>query len=219
MKKLLYIIANSKPENLSASRTVARSFINKFMGSYKDFQVEELDLYQASLPLLRYQYFDQRNQLVNNPQLPPEDQKAINTINSLCDQFISADVYVIAAPMWNLSFPAPLKQYIDCIVQAGKTVDLSEGNAKGLLNDRKRAVVYIQSSGANIPWIIGGAYRDGINYVKDIMDLLGIENFEKLLVDGTGYTEEEKQTAIQKANEDIDNIINSVAAEEELVPV
>ena len=31
MKKLLYISINSKPEELSASKTVARKFINKFL--------------------------------------------------------------------------------------------------------------------------------------------------------------------------------------------
>ena len=45
MKKLLYISVNSKPEDLSASKTVARKFINKFLQKNKDFQVEEIDLY------------------------------------------------------------------------------------------------------------------------------------------------------------------------------
>jgi FMN-dependent NADH-azoreductase len=46
MKKLLYISVNSKPEDLSASKTVARKFINKFLQKNKDFQVEEIDLYK-----------------------------------------------------------------------------------------------------------------------------------------------------------------------------
>ena len=44
MKKLLYISVNSKPEDLSASKTVARKFINRFLEKNKDFQVEEIDL-------------------------------------------------------------------------------------------------------------------------------------------------------------------------------
>lgn len=31
MKKLLYIIVNSKPEEISASRTVGRAFVNRFL--------------------------------------------------------------------------------------------------------------------------------------------------------------------------------------------
>ena len=49
MKKLLYISVNSKPEDLSASKTVARKFINKFLQKNKDFQVEEIDLYKEHI--------------------------------------------------------------------------------------------------------------------------------------------------------------------------
>ena len=60
-KKLLYISVNSKPENLSSSKSVARDFINKFLDKNKDFQVEEVDLYKQHIPRLEYQYFESRN--------------------------------------------------------------------------------------------------------------------------------------------------------------
>ena len=64
MKKLLYISVNSKPEDLSASKTVARNFINKFLEKNKDFQVEEIDLYKEHIPRLEYQYFEKRNCII-----------------------------------------------------------------------------------------------------------------------------------------------------------
>ena len=36
-RKLLYISVNSKPENLSSSKSVARDFINKFLDKNKDY--------------------------------------------------------------------------------------------------------------------------------------------------------------------------------------
>ena len=51
-KKLLYISVNSKSEELSSSKTVARRFINKFLEKNKDFKVEELDLYKEHIPRL-----------------------------------------------------------------------------------------------------------------------------------------------------------------------
>ena len=60
-KKLLYISVNSKPEELSSSKTVARAFINKFLEKYSDFEVEEIDLYKEHIPRLEYQYFKDRN--------------------------------------------------------------------------------------------------------------------------------------------------------------
>ncbi|MGG7179349.1 FMN-dependent NADH-azoreductase [Clostridium paraputrificum] len=213
-KKLLYISVNSKPEELSSSKTVAREFINKFLAKYKDFEVEEVDLYKEHIPRLEYKYFEDRNCLIDEEaakKLPEESQKEIQRIRELCDQFISAHMYVIAAPMWSLSFPAPLKEYIDCIVQDGKTISLEEGKKpKGLLDDVDRSLVYIQSSGGNIPWMLDFIMDKGENYISSIMKVIGIKKVKELKVDYTGTTKEQRQNAIEKAVGEIDNIIDSL---------
>ena len=213
MKKLLYITVNSKPEELSSSKTVGRAFVNKFLEEHNDFEIEEIDLYDINIPRLQYRYFEKRNTLINEDarnDLNEKDKKDVEKIISLCDQFRSADVYVIAAPMWSLSFPAPLKEYLDCIVQDDKTIKVTESKMEGLLSDKPRSVVYIQSSGANIPWILRPVFNKGLNYVEDIMKAMGIKQFEELLVDGTGFTEEERKEAINKAIEEIDDVIKHI---------
>lgn len=215
MKKLLYITVNSKPENLSTSKTVGRTFVNRFIEKYPEFTVEELDLYKEHVPRLEYEYFESRNCIVSKDaasKLTEKQQKEVQIINNLCKQFIQADVYVIAAPMWSISFPAPLKEYIDCIVQEHMTISFPEkgGKPKGLLNDKERAIVYIQSSGGEITWIMRPIFNRGLNYIEDIMKFMGINKFETLLVDGTGYTEEERLAAIKKAEEKIDAIIKKI---------
>ena len=216
-KKLLYISVNSKPENLSSSKMVARKFINKFLERNGDFKVEEVDLYKEHIPRLEYQYFKDRNCVITEEdakKLPEKDQKEIRKIRDLCDQFISAQMYVIAAPMWSLSFPAPLKEYIDCIVQEEKTISFEKGKKpKGLLDDKERAVVYIQSSGGNIPWILDPIMDKGENYVAQIMKAMGIKNDQELKVDATGTTEEERENAIREAEEKIDSILDRINLE------
>lgn len=216
-KKLLYISVNSKPENLSSSKMVARKFINKFLERNGDFKVEEVDLYKEHIPRLEYQYFKDRNCVITEEdakKLPEKDQKEIRKIRDLCDQFISAQMYVIAAPMWSLSFPAPLKEYIDCIVQEKKTISFEKGKKpKGLLDDKERAVVYIQSSGGNIPWILDPIMDKGENYVAQIMKAMGIKNVQELKVDATGTTEEERENAIREAEEKIDSILDRINIE------
>lgn len=213
MKKLLYITVNSKPEELSSSKKVGRKFVNKFLEKHNDFEVEEIDLYDINIPRLQYRYFEKRNTIINEDarnDLNEKDRQDVEKIISLCDQFRSADVYVIAAPMWSLSFPAPLKEYIDCIVQDDKTIKVTKGKVEGLLNDKPRSVVYIQSSGAHVPWILKPVFNKGLNYVEDIMKAMGIKHFEELLVDGTGFTEEERKEAINKAIDKIDDVINHI---------
>ncbi|WP_331496745.1 NAD(P)H-dependent oxidoreductase [Romboutsia ilealis] len=131
-------------------------------------------------------------------------------IRELCDQFISANAYVISAPMWSLSFPAPLKEYIDCIMQDQKTIKFEGKKIEPLLNDKLRTMVYIQSSGGNVPWMLRPIMNKGLNYIEDIMKFMGIKKFEELLVDATGFTEEEKQEAINKASSKIDDVIDSM---------
>ncbi|MBQ3420851.1 MAG: NAD(P)H-dependent oxidoreductase [Romboutsia sp.] len=213
MKKLLYISVNSKPEDLSASKTVARKFINRFLEKNKDFQVEEIDLYKEHIPRLEYQYFEKRNCIVNEndaKELSDKERSEVQKIRELCDQFISANVYVIAAPMWSLSFPAPLKEYIDCIMQDEKTIKFEGKKIEPLLDDKPRTMVYIQSSGANIPWLLKPIMNKGLNYVEDVIKFMGIKKFEELLVEGTGFTPEEQKEAIEKACEKIDDVIDSM---------
>ena len=216
MKKLLYIMVNSKPENLSASKTVGRAFIDKCLEKYPEIKVEELDLYKEHIPRLEYQYYKGRNCIVDQEaakNLSEKEQREVEKIVDLCNQFVEADIYVIASPMWSLSFPAPLKEYIDCIVQENRTISFPDPGKKpkGLLNDRPRTVVYIQSSGANITWVMRPLLNKGLDYVEDIMKSLGISNFERLLVDGTGTTEDEKFAAIEKAKESIDSLIEKIS--------
>lgn len=213
MNKLLYITVNSKPEELSSSRTVGRAFVNRFLEVHPEFSVEELDLYKEHIPRLEYQYFESRNCIVNEEaceQLPEKEKQEVHKIVKLCNQFREADVYVIAAPVWSLSFPAPLKEYIDCIVQTGKTIKFEGERPIGLLGDRTRTAVYIQSSGGNIPWIAKPIFNKGLNYVEDIFKMMGIMKFQELLVDSTGLTEEDRQHAMERAKGKIDDIIKNV---------
>jgi FMN-dependent NADH-azoreductase len=213
MKKLLYITVNSKPEELSSCKTVGRYLANAILKKHPSLAVEELDLYKEHVPQLKYNYFDGRSTLVKGEalsELAIEEQNEVSQISRLCDQFIDADIYILAAPMWSLSFPAPLKEYIDCIVQADKTIAFEDQKPHGLLNDKHRIFIYVQSSGANIPWIIRPVLNKGLNYIKDIIEFIGIGKFEELLVDGTGTTELDRQESIERAVSRMDTIVDQI---------
>lgn len=202
MKKLLYIIANSKSEEQSSSRTVSRRLVNKILEKVPDVVLEEINLYEDHIPQLKGCYYESRSAIVSldaRSKLTAEEQKEISKIEQLCDQFVEADIYVLAAPMWSLSFPAPVKEYLDCIIQVGKTIAFEDNKQHGLLDDKLRTFIYVQSSGANIPWILKPALDKGLNYVHEIMKFIGISTFDELLVDGTGTTEEERLNSVKTA--------------------
>jgi FMN-dependent NADH-azoreductase len=214
LKKLLYISVNPKPEDLSISKTVGREFVNRFLTKNSDYELEELDLYNEDIPELNYKLFKGRADLVSGADydsLSETDKKSVDRINFLCDQFLSADTYVISAPMWSLSFPSRLKSYMDCIILNDKVIEVSPEEVTGLLKDKKRDMVYIQSSGGEYPKLLGGKVNHGVYYVKDIFKFLGINKFEKILVEGIDMPDIGKDIAMKKAFQDVENVIDKLS--------
>ncbi len=214
MKKLLYIPVNSKPEHLSTSKTVGREFVNRFLEKNSNYELEELDLYYEDIPEINYKHYKRRAEPVSGPDydaLPQEDKNIIDRINQLCNQFLSADTYVIAAPMWSVMFPSRLKRYFDCIIQNNKVIKVSPKKVEGLLDDKERNMVYIQSSGGDYPKIIGRKFNHGVNYCHDIFKFLGVKRFERLMVEGVDVPDIGKEEAIRKAFKDMDSIIDKIS--------
>lgn len=214
MKRLLYITVNSKPEEMSTSKTVGRDFVNRFISKNPDCIVEELDLYNEDIPEINHVIFSGRAEPVSGAQydaLSEQDKKSVDRINFLCDQFLNADTYVIAAPMWSVSYPSRLKRYLDCIILNNKVISITPDDVMGLLDDKERDMVYIQSSGGVYPKIFNGKFNHGVDYLHDIFKFLGISRFEKILVQGVDDPSIGKGEAINKVSDNIDNVVNKLS--------
>ncbi|MGL5615125.1 MAG: FMN-dependent NADH-azoreductase [Sarcina sp.] len=206
MKKLLYISVNSKPEEKSTSKQVARELINKIKETEGEVEVEEFDVYKEHIPTLTDDYFCGRNEPCHEEdydELNHRSRNEVNRMKAMAEQFKEADIYVVASPMWSLFFPAPFKQYLDCVIQNGVTIKISEKEFKGLLGDKDRVMYLVQSSGGHIPLVLKGVLDHGSSYLKDISKAMGIKRYKEILVDGTGFTEEEREEAIEDAKDEI----------------
>ena len=222
MKKLLYVTASPKPETESTSKQAGRSFVGRFITDNPDYTLEELDLPTAYIPEPLHNYFEGRVELVSGPEfdiLSEDDKKAVNRMNELCTQFQSADAYVIASPMWSLSFPAKLKQYLDCIMINNRLIQLSDQGIKGLLCDKPRKMVYIQSSGGIYPKILYSQLNYGVKYFHDIFKYLGIKEFHKILIQGTDMSNVGKEKALAQASEDFECVLKKMSCSEVRIPI
>ena len=74
----------------------------------------------------------------------------------LARQFAAADEIVIAAPFWDLSFPAMLKIYLEQITVPGITFHYVNGRPAGLC--RAKRLTYVTTSGGPILQDFGYAY-------------------------------------------------------------
>ena len=105
---------------------------------------------------------------------------------TLARQFAAAATIVIAAPYWNLSFPAKLKQYIEAINVTGVTFEYTpEGVPRGLCKANK--LYYVMTAGGDyVPWEFGFGYIKALaqNFygIKDVeiikatgLDIVGVD--------------------------------------------
>lgn len=215
MEKLLYISASSKPETESVSKQAARTFIQRFLSQSPGYKLEELDLYTSDIPLPSHQHFDRQSHLVTGAAyqaLNDTDQAIVDRMKDLCSQFQQADTYVISAPMWGLSFPSRLKQYLDCILLIDRLFTIDATGFHGLLSDKERHMIYVQSSGGMYPKIFYGQINYAVKYCRDIFKHLGVSTFDPILVQGTETPGIGQYQALETASQDMDDLLNRLSS-------
>lgn len=89
-------------------------------------------------------------------------------------EFRKADEIVIAAPYWDMSFPASLKCYLEAVSVVGLTFHyLPDGTPEGLC--RAQRLTYVTTAGGYI-----GENNFGYDYVKAIAGLFGIAQTKEI---------------------------------------
>ena len=197
MSKVLYIKANLKPEGESRTFKVSDAFIEDYKKQNPNDEVITLDLYEEEIDFLRPQDLGD----IFGPKT--EDSKN-HPILKYAYQFVEADKYIIAAPMWNLSIPAILKAYIDYVSVTGITFKYTAQGPVGLCENKK--AVHIVSRGGEY----GDApYEMGDRYLKTILAFFGIQDVQTLAienVDVMGIDVEQKlNDAIKQGQEIVKN--------------
>lgn len=108
--------------------------------------------------------------------------------------FAEADEIVIAAPYWDMAFPAVLKNYLENVSVAGVTFRYSEkGIPNGLCHAKK--LYYITTAGGYM-----GENDFGFSYIKALAEkLFGIENVMCICAEGLDISEDCAREALEKA--------------------
>ena len=165
MEVVLFINACARPE--SRTLDLAQSLLEKINGD-----VQRLDLYDAQLSPLDAQGIVFREQA-------GKAQDFSNEVFDFAKQFAKVDTIVVAAPYWDLLFPAILRTYLETVCVAGLTFRYSEeGCPLGLCKAKK--AYYVTTAGGFI-----GENNFGFMYVKALFQqLFGIEQVECISKEG-----------------------------------
>lgn len=146
MDNILFINACVRPD--SRTRELAEVLLKKLEG-----EAQEVRLQEMSLPLLDLKGVEKRDQAVKLNDFS-------DPVFDLAKQFAKADVIVIAAPYWDLMFPAALKAYLENITVTGLTFFYSdEGRPQSLC--KAKELHYVTTSGGFI-----GDNDFGFSYIK-----------------------------------------------------
>jgi len=161
------LFVNACVRKESRTKKLAEYLLSKQKDPY-----EEVYLGDIEFPAVDEAFLNKRDQLIN-------EQDFSDPVFDLARQFAEADDIVIAAPFWDLSFPAALKQYFEQINVVGITFFYTpEGIPKGLC--RAKRLTYITT--------VGGEFfpeEFGPGYVKALsQNYYGIPEFK--LIKATG---------------------------------
>ena len=182
---ILYI--NACVRKFSRTNELAQFALSKLDGN-----IEEINLGCEKITPLYQEQLKLRDSLI-------KDKNYNHPMFKYAKQFASADVILISAPYWDLSFPAILKTYIENINVNGITFSYSEKGYPISLCKAKK-LIYITTSGGPI---ISDDF--GFGYVKALAEnFYGINDINYIKAEGLDILGSSIQEILEKAKKDIE---------------
>jgi FMN-dependent NADH-azoreductase len=206
--QVLYITANPKSIESSVGHRVGQAFLKAYCETHANDEIQEINLYEEEFPSVDRDILNSWEKMRRGgmpfSELSQVEQQKINALNQFIDRVTSADKYVFVSPMWNWSIPPRLKEFIDSITVAGKTFHYEENGPVGHLMGKK--AIHIQVS--------GGIYSQGPlmkldhshPYLKQVLNILGIQNVDVLYVEGHDFDRERADEIIRKGISDAEKL-------------
>ncbi len=190
MKKALIIDSCIRGE-LSRTRRILDSFLKALSPEYERIV---LDLNTEKLSPHSTESLKKRDALIEKRQF--EDP-----VFSYARQFSEADLIVVAAPFWDLSFPAALKIYIEQVSVDGITFHAAETGLEGLC--RAERLIFITTRGGF--YHPGSGMEDmemGSRYLKALHTFFGIRDYHLIAADGLDIYGSDTEAIVKAASEE-----------------
>ncbi|KFF48592.1 NAD(P)H dehydrogenase [Gammaproteobacteria bacterium MFB021] len=228
MTRLLHLDASPRPgrsgthQHGSLSRRLTHHFVEQWKAGRPDDPVTRRDL-GAQPP----GYLDEA--WIAAAFIPQESRtlamhQTLAESDRLVDEVIDADVLVLGIPLYNYSYPAPFKAWIDQIVRLGRTIGFDPSNLEhpvlSLLNDRPRQAVILSSRGGH--GLGPGGTMAHMNHleasVRTALELIGIERFHEIAIEYQEEGGERLQRSIREAIGQVEKLVAHLQTVEEHCP-
>ncbi len=199
MKKTL--IVSYTPREGSNTKKLLDHFVSQISGKT---EVEFLDLAEKAPAMFlkgELNAYVKRN--FGGQELSSEELKLLEPIDKMCQQVLDADYVVLAYPIYNFTFPGPVKCWFDGILQSGKTFKYTEKGFEGMLHGKK-AVVITTSGGdytSNSAWDFSTPLAHGE------FEFMGMEN-KVITAGGMSMDEAKSKDSLEKAMVKLEDVAN-----------
>jgi len=187
-------------------RSNTRKLLDAFQSEIKDSEVEELDLTKEVPDLFlvenleAYIYRDYLGQVLSS-----EQQKALSKMDRMTEQLKSADIVVVAFPMFNFSMPATVKAWFDSVMLKGKTWNVKDGSYIGTMSGKK--ALALVSSGGLYKKEPMSSWEHALSLAKIEFQFMGYSDVRGVLAQGMNAgTEEIKSDNLKKSIEQVQTI-------------
>lgn len=117
---------------------------------------------------------------------------------AILEEFLSADVVVIGAPMYNFTIPSALKSWIDRLGVPRVTFRYSENGPEGLAGGRK--IIVASARGGNYGDDSPMDFQEGL--LETFFNFIGIDDITVIRAEGVGMPEG-REKAMASAKEQI----------------
>ena len=159
--KTLLKIQSSLFNGQGQSSALARRVADHWLEHHPDGRVITRDLGQDPVPHLDLERFQA---LTTAPEVRSDAQREVVAYSDgLIAELKSADVIVLAVPMYNFTVPSALHAYFDHVARAGETFRYTEKGPEGLVTGKKAYVVVTR----------GGVYGEDHSQTRFIQQFLG----------------------------------------------
>ena len=185
--KLLHLDSSILGQH-SASRELGAAIVARWQRDVRGLEVTHRDLAANPLPHL------------SGASLAQADADEAATAAAVMDEFLSADVIVVGAPMYNFGIPSQLKAWIDRVAVAGKTFRYTAEGPQGLAGGKQ--VIVVATYGGKHPVESGRNFVEP--YLRQVFAFLGITDVEFVSADSLSVSHEQRAKSMSAANERID---------------
>lgn len=193
MEKILFV---NSCVNREKSRTMrlSKALLDLVKENNSDVQITELILENENIHALNSATLEKRFNLVKEERFEDEMFK-------YAYQFMDADIIVVAAPYWDLGFPAMLKNYIESTSIAGLTYKYNE-TGRPVGQCKAQMIYYVTTCGGYIRNL-----NFGYDTIKALANLFGINDSKCISAEGLDIITNDVEAIMQTAIMDLTEIL------------